>query len=85
MDSLRGGILAHGIFWLIIYVDHKQEIRQSIRERKLTLKISQGRLAELAGVAAHTILNLEMGKGNCTVEILLKVAQMLGYASRVGT
>ena len=64
---------------------NKKGIGQAIRERRRTLKISQGRLAELAGVAVHTISNLETGKGNCTVETLLKVAQVLGYAVRVGT
>lgn len=48
------------------------------------MKISQGRLAELAGVSVHTISNLETGKGNVTVETLLKVAQVLGYAVRIG-
>lgn len=43
------------------------------------------RLAELAGVVVHTISNLETGKGNCTVETLLKVAQVLGYVVKVGT
>ena len=64
---------------------NRQEIGQSIRDWRRTLRISQGRLAELAGGAVHTISNLETGKGNCTVETLLKVAQVLGYAVRVGT
>lgn len=64
---------------------NKMEIGKAIRERRRTLRISQGRLADLAGVAVHTISNLETGKGNCTVETLLKVAQVLGYAVRVGT
>lgn len=64
---------------------NKQEIGQSIRERRVTLRISQVRLAELAGVAVHTISNLETGKGNVTVETLLKVAQVLGYQVRIGT
>ena len=63
---------------------NKQEMGQSIRERRATLKISQGRLAELAGVAVHTISNLETGRGNVTVETLLKVAQVLGYQVRIG-
>lgn len=64
---------------------NKMEIGKAIRVRRRTLRISQGRLADLAGVAVHTISNLETGKGNCTVETLLKVAQVLGYAVRVGT
>lgn len=63
---------------------NKQEIGQAIRERRVTLKISQGRLAALAGVAVHTISNLETGTGNVTVETLLKVAQVLGYQMRIG-
>lgn len=63
---------------------NKQEIGLAIRERRKTLKISQGRLAELAGVAVHTISNLETGKGNGTVETLLKVANVMGYAVRIG-
>ena len=63
---------------------NKQEIGQSIRERRVTLRISQGRLAELAGVAVHTISNLETGRGNVTVGTLLKVVQVLGYAVRIG-
>ena len=63
---------------------NKKEIGQSIRERRATLKTSQGRLAELAGVAVHTVSNLETGKGNVTVETLLKVAQVLGYAVSIG-
>ena len=64
---------------------NKQAIGQSLRNRRATLKISQGRLAELAGVAVHTVSNMETGKGNVTVETLLKVAQVLGYAVRIGT
>ena len=63
---------------------NKQEIGQSIHERRKTLRISQGRLAELAGGAVHTVSNLETGKGNVTVDTLLKVAQVLGYAVRIG-
>lgn len=63
----------------------KQEIGQSIQDWRRTLIISQGRLAELVGVAVHTISNLETRNGNCTAETLLKVVQMLGYAVRIGT
>ena len=73
-----------GILLILCILMNKHEIGQSIRERRVTLRISQGRLAELAGVAVHTISNLETGKGNVTVETLLKVAQVLGYAVRIG-
>ena len=69
---------------IVFILMNKQEMGQSIRERRATLRISQGRLAKLAGVAVHTISNLETGKGNVTVETLLKVAQVLGYAVRIG-
>ena len=50
----------------------------------MTLRIRPGRLAELAGMAVHTISNSETGKGNVTVATLLKAAQVLGCAVRIG-
>lgn len=70
---------------LLSILMNKQECGQFIRERRGDAENQPETLAELAGVVVHTISNLETGKENCTVETLLKVAQMLGYAVRVGT
>ena len=63
---------------------NKEEIGKYIIERRDTLRISQGRLAELSGVSVHTLSNLETGSGNVTLETLLKVTKILGLKLTVG-
>ena len=63
---------------------NKEEIGKYIIERRDTLRISQGRLAELSGVSVHTLSNLETGSGNVTLETLLKVTKILGLKLAVG-
>ena len=63
---------------------NKTEIGKYIIARRDTLRISQGRLAELSGVSVHTLSNLETGSGNVTLETLLKVTKILGLKLTVG-
>ena len=63
---------------------NKETIGKYIVERRDTLRISQGRLAELSGVSVHTLSNLETGNGNVTLETLLKVTKILGVKVTVG-
>ena len=63
---------------------NKEEIGKYIVERRDTLRISQGRLAELSGVSVHTLSNLETGNGNVTLETLLKIVKILGLKVTVG-
>ena len=49
-----------------------------IKERRAFLDIDQKTLSELSGAAIHTISNIESGKGNPTVEVLNKIAGVLG-------
>lgn len=63
---------------------NKEEIGRYVVERRDTLRISQGRLAELSGVSVHTLSNLETGNGNVTLETLLKVTKILGLKVTVG-
>ena len=63
---------------------NKEEIGKYIIERRDTLRISQGRLAELSGVSVHTLSNLETGGGNVTLDTLLKVTKILGLKVSVG-
>lgn len=63
---------------------NKTEIGAAIAERRKTLGISQRRLAELSEVSVHTISDLETGKGNITLETLLKIADTIGYRISVG-
>lgn len=42
------------------------------------MRITQNHLAELAGVSANTLYKLERGQGNPSVEVLNKLAEVLG-------
>ena len=63
---------------------NKAEIGKYIVARRDTLRISQAYLAELSGVSVHTLSNLETGKGNVTLDTLLKIAGVLGLKVKVG-
>ena len=54
------------------------EISKTLRERRRELGVSQADLARLSGLSLHGLSNIETGKGNPTVETLLKVLQVLG-------
>ncbi|MCB9279995.1 MAG: helix-turn-helix transcriptional regulator [Lewinellaceae bacterium] len=54
------------------------QIGAAIRTRRRALKITQPHLAELAGVSVNTLYKLERGQGNPTLEIVHKLAEVLG-------
>ena len=60
------------------------EISDYVVRRRKTLKISQRELAELSGISLHSLSNLESGKGNPTLESLLRVADTLGVTITAG-
>ncbi|WP_214226331.1 helix-turn-helix domain-containing protein [Pedobacter sp. B4-66] len=49
-----------------------------IKNRRKVLKITQPYLAELAGVSINTIYKIERGEGNPTLEVIVKIAEVLG-------
>jgi transcriptional regulator with XRE-family HTH domain len=51
---------------------------ESIKERREALKVTQETLAELSGLGLRTLKQLESGKGNPTLQTLVKVAEVLG-------
>lgn len=53
-------------------------VGQSIRDRRKELKITQPHLAEVAGVSTNTLYKIEKGQGNPTLEVLNKLAEVLG-------
>ena len=53
-------------------------IGHTIRERRKSLGINQTDAAELAEISVHTLSNIETGSGNPTIEVLLRVLQVLG-------
>ena len=54
-----------------------------IKVRRESLGIDQLTLSEIAGVAVHTLSNIEAGNGNPTVKSLNKVLEALGLELRV--
>lgn len=56
----------------------KSEIGSVIKNRRKELKITQPRLAELAGVSVNTLYKLERGAGNPTIDVLSDLAEVLG-------
>lgn len=54
------------------------QLGKSIKTRRKELKITQPHLAELAGVSTNTLYKIETGQTNPTVDILGKIAEVLG-------
>lgn len=54
------------------------EIGLAIKSRRKELKINQPYLAELAGISLNTLYKLERGQGNPSLEVLNKLAAVLG-------
>ena len=63
---------------------NRKDIGKYVFLRRDTLMISQKRLAELSGLSVHTLSNLETGKGNVTLDTLLKIAGILGLKVTIG-
>lgn len=54
------------------------ELGKIIKERRKTLGVTQAHLAELAGVNVNTIIRIENGKINPTIEVVNRIADVLG-------
>jgi len=59
------------------------KLGDTIKRRRALLKIDQRNLAEISGVAVHTVSDIESGKGNPTVKILSEVLGALGMVLSV--
>lgn len=54
------------------------EIGNLIKERRKMLGITQPNLAEMAEISINTLYKIETGKANPTLNVTLKIAQILG-------
>lgn len=54
------------------------ELGKRVKERRKVLQITQPDLAEMAGISINTLYKIERGQANPTVEILNKIADILG-------
>lgn len=59
------------------------EIGEQIKERRKVLRITQPDLAEMAGISINTLYKIERGQANPTVQILNKIADILGLELRL--
>jgi y4mF family transcriptional regulator len=56
---------------------------ETIKNRRKELGITQPHLAELAKVSTNTLYKLERGQGNPSLEVLKKLAEVLGMELRL--
>lgn len=54
------------------------ELGNSIRARRKTLGITQEDLADLAGVNINTVIRIEKGKINPSIEVVSAIVDVLG-------
>lgn len=57
---------------------NNKEIGQIIRERRKYLKITQKELAEIISVGLRSLIKIENGEGNPTLDQLQKIIEALG-------
>ncbi len=50
-----------------------------IRQRREVLGLLQSQLASISGVSTRTIQMIEQGKGNPSLETLLRLSETIGY------
>lgn len=62
-----------------------EAIGKLIRERRDILGLKQEDLAEISGVAIKTVYAIELGKGNPSIETLMKVLAVVGMEILVQT
>jgi y4mF family transcriptional regulator len=51
---------------------------ETIKNRRKELSITQPHLAELANVSTNTLYKIERGQGNPSLDVLNKLAEVLG-------
>lgn len=62
----------------VYYSKPYMTLRDTIKERRAQLKISQTDLAEMAGVSLATVKDIERGKGNPSIQTVEKILAVLG-------
>lgn len=61
-----------------------KEIGSIIKERRQVLGINQQTLSELAGVGINTLVAIERGTGNPSIQVLCRVLDALGLQITIG-
>lgn len=60
-------------------------IGQAFAERRITLRLTQQTLADLAGVSRYSVQALERGNGSTKINSVLEIADVLGLHIDVNT
>lgn len=61
-----------------------EDMGRAIKKRRKELSITQPHLAELANISTNTLYKLERGHGNPTLDVLNKLAEVLGMELTLG-
>lgn len=61
----------------------KNEIGQIIKERRVYLNITQKDLAEIVGISLRSLVDIEKGNGNPTIDQLNKILNALGLTIKI--
>ena len=64
-------------------ITEKESIGELIQRRRKSRKITQEDLAEIAGISARTLRDIEKGTANPELETLLKIFEVLGLGMKV--
>lgn len=76
-----------GDFYLFLMRNHiimsLKELGEAYRNRRKDLRITQPHLAEIAQVSTNTLYKLERGQGNPSLDVLTKLADVLGMELRL--
>ena len=64
------------------YVDRKA-LGKAIRTQRCRQKMTQSELEEKAGLCAHYLSRIERGAGSCSLDILMKIADVLQVSPNV--
>jgi y4mF family transcriptional regulator len=60
-----------------------KEIGKQIKERRKVLRITQPDLAEMAGISINTLYKIERGQANPTIQMVNKIAEILGMEIKI--
>lgn len=66
-------------------VSETQELAETVRELRKKHGISQGELAQIAGVSLPSISRFERGKDTIRLDVLMKMLDALGYRLEIKT
>jgi transcriptional regulator with XRE-family HTH domain len=64
-------------------MDNIFTLGETIKERRVFLRLNQEDLMEMSGISTKTIQKIEMGKANPSVQTLYKLLDVLGMSFEI--